>query len=60
MSRYANPDPVVETSWPAAHLGDPSIRIVDTRWSTRQRDAGVAATGAMRCLMLSGYERVSV
>ncbi len=28
MSTYASPDSLVETSWLAAHLNDPEIRIV--------------------------------
>lgn len=37
MASYANADLLVETEWLAEHLSDPSLRVVDVRWSTPQR-----------------------
>lgn len=35
MRSDADASPLVSTAWLAAHLGDPSVRIVDVRWRSR-------------------------
>jgi thiosulfate/3-mercaptopyruvate sulfurtransferase len=40
MSHYAHPDVLVETEWVAAHLKDPTVRIVEVDVDTKAYDEG--------------------
>jgi len=40
MSRYANPDVLVETEWVADHLADPKVRVVESDEDVLLYDAG--------------------
>lgn len=40
MAEYEHPEVVAATEWLAAHLGDPSIRIVDMRYYVRAASDG--------------------
>ena len=40
MPSYAHPDVLVETQWVADHLDDPTIRLIESAYSTEDYDSG--------------------